>query len=164
MNLFKSSVCAGSLIGLSAAIYNSCVNKTLGAFLFSIGLLTICYLQANLFTGKVGGSNDIKFLAFILLGNICGVGLIRSLWIFNNGNYLILGVFCGMLMQIAVTVYRTMPYVTAMCVGAFILSGFSHSVAMLFTTTDPVGWALCVLGNAIGAKYLYLIGVNSNSI
>ena len=50
----KRGVPAGYLIGLSAYIYGSCENKIVGAFLFGLGLLTICTFKLNLFTGKIG--------------------------------------------------------------------------------------------------------------
>lgn len=139
MKIFKSAFAAGVLIGLSAAIYQSCDNKIIGAFLFSIGLLTICHCKLHLFTGKVGSSNDIALLCDVITGNACGVLFMRGLWMLN-GHIFILAVFCGMLMQIAVTVYEKMPYVTIMCVGAFILSGFIHSVAIIFTMMDWSQW------------------------
>jgi len=42
------------MIGVGAVIYLSLENKVIGALLFSVGLLSICCLGLNLFTGKIG--------------------------------------------------------------------------------------------------------------
>lgn len=47
------SIMAGFMIALAAAIYIT-VGGVVGAFMFSLGLLTILYFQFNLFTGKAG--------------------------------------------------------------------------------------------------------------
>lgn len=120
------SIMAGFMITLAAAIYIT-VGGVIGAFMFSIGLLTILYFQFNLFTGKAGllAQRQIKplSLATIWIGNLigctfCSVLLlatplgaslaagaaaitltrITNLW-FEN---IILGVFCGILMFIGV--------------------------------------------------------------
>lgn len=120
------SIMAGFMITLAAAIYLT-VGGALGAFMFSIGLLTILFFQFNLFTGKAGllVERQIKplFLIMIWVGNLIGcascsllllatplgsslaVGAsaitltrISNLW-FEN---IILGVFCGILMYIGV--------------------------------------------------------------
>ena len=51
------SIIAGVLIGIGAYAYASIANKVLGAFIFSIGLISVFALQALLFTGKIGGLN-----------------------------------------------------------------------------------------------------------
>jgi formate/nitrite transporter FocA (FNT family) len=79
---------------------------------------------------------------------------------------IILGIFCGLLMYIAVTAYETKPWVTVMCVSAFILSGFNHCVADMFYCfiASPhinIGLAaimiLCTtVGNVIGCNIIPL--------
>ena len=147
------SIMAGSMIAMSAAIYLT-VGGPLGAFMFSIGLLTILYFQLNLFTGKAGllVEHQIKplDLAVIWVGNLIGCALfsilllasplgmtfaegaaaiitvrITNLW-FEN---IILGIFCGILMYIAVKQYPVAPYVTILSVASFILLGANHCVA-----------------------------------
>ena len=51
--LLRKSILAGMCIGLGCIAYLSVDNKYVGAFLFSIGLFTICTFEYNLFTGKV---------------------------------------------------------------------------------------------------------------
>ena len=57
------AIMSGLLIGLCADINNR-IGGLCGAALFSIGLLTICMCGLPLFTGRVGGSNNIEELSF----------------------------------------------------------------------------------------------------
>lgn len=151
------SIFSGMLIGLCADINNR-IGGLCGAFLFSIGLLTICMLGLSLFTGKVGGSNDTKELFTTFVLNIFGVIIMRVLFTFNN--MFVLGIGCGMLMQIGVIAYKkNYPFLTAMCVMAFILAGYKHCIAYAYNSLDVVSFALIVLGNIIGAKICYYGGV-----
>ena len=147
------SIMAGFMIALAAAIYIT-VGGVVGAFMFSLGLLTILYFQFNLFTGKAGllADRQIKPLSLltIWLGNLIGCALcallllatplgsslaagaatitamrISNLW-FEN---IILGIFCGVLMYIGVKQYPTAPYVTILSVASFILLGANHCIA-----------------------------------
>ena len=151
------AIMSGLLIGLCADINNR-IGGLCGAFLFSIGLLTICMSELSLFTGKVGSSNDAKelFITFVL--NIFGVIIMRVLFSFNN--MFVLGIGCGMLMQIGVTAYKkNLPILTAMCVMAFILAGYKHCIAYAYNSLDVMSFALIVLGKIIGAKICYYGGV-----
>ena len=151
------SIMSGLLIGLCADINNR-IGGLCGAFLFSIGLLTICMLELSLFTGKVGSSNDAKELFTTFVLNIFGVIIMRILFTFNN--MFVLGIGCGMLMQIGVTAYKkNLPILTIMCVMAFILAGYKHCIAYAYNSLDVVSFALIVLGNIIGAKICYYGGV-----
>lgn len=150
---------AGVIIGLCCYLYQNCMSQLIGAFLFGIGLCTICECQLPLFTGRVGKSNDIKNLRIIFLYNVIGI---MSTYILLNTNllpyYLSMGIGCGMLMQIGVVMYNKSPIITIMCVAAFILCGFKHCIAMVFNTLD-LNWLLVILGNIIGAKLMYYGGV-----
>lgn len=151
------SIFSGMLIGLCADINNR-IGGLCGAFLFSIGLLTICILGLSLFTGKVGGSNNINelFVTFVL--NIFGVIIMRVLFTFNN--MFVLGIGCGMLMQIGVTAYKkNYPFLTAMSVMAFILAGYKHCIANVYNSLNIMNFALILVGNTVGAKICYYGGV-----
>ena len=80
MQTFIKSIGGGDLIGLGCTIYLSCPNKIVGAFLFSIGLLMICYYQLNLYTGKVGyvfTNRNIRWnIIPIYFGNFIGAGAV----------------------------------------------------------------------------------------
>ena len=151
------AIMSGLLIGLCADINNR-IGGLCGAFLFSIGLLTICMSELSLFTGKVGSSNDAKELFTTFVLNIFLLIIMRILFTFNN--MFVLGIGCGMLMQIGVTAYKkNFPILTIMCVMAFILAGYKHCIAYAYNSLDVMSFALIVLGNIIGAKICYYGGV-----
>lgn len=153
---------AGAIIGLCSYIYQSCENKIVGAFLFGIGLVIICACGLPLFTGRVGSETNCGKLFFILICNILGVLLMRML--FLTPCTLVYGIGCGMLMQIGVVSYKKkMPWLTVMCIAAFLLSDFKHSIAMIFTLEDGwiniLNWLAAIVGNILGAKWMYCGGV-----
>ena len=178
------------LIGIGGTVYLSVQNTVAGSFLFSIGLLTICMYQMNLYTGKIGYVLVNKFnyvfeLLLSLLGNFIGtffVGFLvrhtrvsgisqRALDIVNIKlsdnllSILILSMFCGMLMYIAVNSYKVSKNEIGkyapifMCVMTFILCGFEHCVANmyyffvagLFNTKVLLYLLIMILGNSIGS-------------
>ena len=151
------AIMSGLLIGLCADINNR-IGGLCGAFLFSIGLLTICMSELSLFTGKVGSSNDTKELFTTFILNIFGVIIMKVLFTFNN--MFVLGIGCGMLMQIGVTAYKkNLPILTIMCVMAFILAGYKHCIAYAYNSLDVINFVLIALGNVVGAKICYYGGV-----
>jgi len=153
---------AGLIIGLCAYLYQNCVNNIVGAFLFGIGLVTICECKLPLFTGRVGSSNDVKFLAKTFFLNIIGILIAKAIFTYLP-YYLAMGIGCGMLMQIGVVMYRRTPLVTIMCIAAFILCGFKHCIAMAFNHVDPIVWLLVIAGNIIGAKIMFIGGVKNGN-
>ena len=153
------AIMSGLLIGLCADINNR-IGGLCGAALFSIGLLTICICRLPLFTGRIGGSNNIKELLLMLFLNVLGVLIVKLLFSFNN--MFTLGIGCGMLMQVAVTAYKkNIPILTAMCVMAFILAGYKHCIANIYNSLDIMNFVLILLGNIVGAKIRYYGGVKS---
>lgn len=147
-------ILAGFMIAFGASLYLK-IGGALGAFLFSIGLLTILYFKLKLFTGKAGllatkQINPFELLVLIWFGNLLGCAIfaliafaaglgptiaepasaiiltrISNTWYQN----IFLGVLCGILMYIAVNQYEKAPYATIMCVASFILLGANHCVA-----------------------------------
>lgn len=186
------SILAGLLIAMSGTINLSVGGGILGAILFSLGLLTILHFQLKLFTGKAGllATNDIsiKDLCLIWCGNLLGCGIWASMLSFTNWGYklvepaaaiinirisnslidnIVLGICCGLLMYIAVNIYKSHPWATVMCVAAFILAGFNHCVADMFyffigTTTEQVlpmigALVATTIGNVIGCNIISFI-------
>lgn len=47
-------VYAGIMIAIGEVAYLVIPNKVVGAFIFSVGLLTVCMYGMNLYTGKIG--------------------------------------------------------------------------------------------------------------
>lgn len=179
-------IASGLLVALGGTVLLSVEDKVVGAVLFSIALLAICYMDFYLFTGKIGFAAE-KFnkriaaeLIVGLFGNYLGAtatGLImryaRSAIVeravaactarLENGllKGFALGCFCGVLMYVAVKIYRTKGSISGIvfCIPVFILSGFEHSIADMFYfslagmfSLEYLGFIISViLGNAAGA-------------
>ena len=151
-------VAAGILISIGGAVYLAMtgINKYVGAILFSVALLCICYKSYNLFTGKVGfivekhDKDAFSTLFLGLIGNIVGTlvcGVIMSYAIpdlFTAAvtlceakvaqawwQTLVRALFCGVLMYLAVSIFKEhkTPMGILFCIPVFILSGFEHSIA-----------------------------------
>lgn len=184
------SILAGIMIGIGATTYLSIENKIVGSVLFSIGLFIIVTKELNLFTGKIGYivNNDFKYVKEVfvtLVGNFIGtfiVGyILKFTWISSivaqeakriceiklNDNLisiLILSVFCGILMYLAVNGYKESKDNFAkyggifLAVSVFILCGFEHCVANMYYFTISDMWSLksfiylgiMILGNSLG--------------
>ena len=152
-------ILAGAMVSIGGTVLLSCENKVVGAVLFCIALLSICWFGFNLYTGKVGflladHSRANLSLTFTgLLGNALGTLLFGLLiaaalpqlreaalaacekrltqlpW-----QTLLRGFFCGMLMYTAVWSFRERktPLGILFCIPVFVLSGFEHSIADMF--------------------------------
>ena len=152
-------VLAGICIAMGGCVFLSCESRVVGAVLFSIALLTICFFGFSLYTGKIGflvashTKNDVSVLLLGLLGNLIGtviMGYLAAIALpaLKDSAFticsvklsqtfvqtLIRGFFCGILMYIAVYVYREKKTVTGIlfAIPVFILSGFEHSIANMF--------------------------------
>ena len=154
---FIKALAAGLCISIGAAAYLSCDNKIIGALLFTTGLFTICFFGLNLYTGKIGYVLDMPHPTDCLttwagnaVGCIFGGVMLRyaipSLAEVGRAvtvakldipilRATVLGIFCGILMYIAVHNYNKNPHMLGKCVGifvcipAFIICGFEHSIA-----------------------------------
>lgn len=185
----KLSILAGILISMGGIVYLTCANAIVGAFLFSIGLYTVLYFKLELFTGKAGlvatGNMTLSKLMTIWCGNAIGCGIcglviryarpdivnserLAAIIATRSSNPMsvnaILGIFCGILMYIAVTNHSKNPMLTMMFVAAFILSGFNHCVADMFYFAAGVTWDTLIpmtasiysttLGNMVGCMLI----------
>ena len=184
-----SGVSAGICISLGGSIFLAAENRVVGAVLFSVALLCICLRGYALFTGKVGflpedhRKPSVQLLLLCLLGNLiatvaCGL-LVRwavpasgetafavcsAKLLQTPAATLIRGFFCGLLMYLAVSIYRDKGTVTGIlfCIPVFILSGFEHSIADMFyfaasgivSVRAFVFLWLVIIGNALGAMLL----------
>lgn len=162
---FFSGVAAGVLVSIGGWVFLSCRDllpsgggPAVGAVLFSVALLCICYKEYALFTGKVGylaksrTGSDLSVLFLGLAGNFVGAVGSAVLAIIcwgsaNPASYLaaaklgqtvpqtlIKAFFCGILMYLAVSIFREKktPVGILFCIPVFILSGFEHSIADIF--------------------------------
>ena len=184
-----SGILAGFAISIGGTVFLSYDNRYIGAILFSVALLSICAMGYSLFTGKVGfipANHDKDAVSTLLLGllgnaiatSVCGYAIRYALPKVGEaaekacnarldqvfGSTLIRGIFCGMLMYLAVYIYREKKSFIGIffCIPVFILSGFEHSIADMFyfaasgiVSLRAFGfiWTV-ILGNAVGSMLL----------
>lgn len=193
---FFSAVLAGMMIGVGGTVYLSQENPIAGSFLFAVGLFTVVVFQLHLYTGKIGYLVFQKpaYLLELLItwiGNFCGTYLVafmvRNSRIYAgmaekvqniasvklNDEFLslfLLAVFCGMLMFIAVDVFKNQTGSTIRTIGVFvpvmvfILSGFEHVIADMFYFSLAGAWSghcladviVMTLGNSVGGMLIPL--------
>lgn len=153
------SIAAGFLIAIGGCVFLACEDRTVGAILFSVALLCICYMGYYLYTGRIGyltedlSGRNIAFLTVGLAGNLVTTFLLGRLvrsFLPSLGETaavicqaklnqtfpetLVRAFFCGVLMYLAVQIFKekNTPIGILFCIPVFILSGFEHSVADMF--------------------------------
>lgn len=191
-------LCAGVLISIGGTVFLSCDNKYVGAVLFSVALVCICLKGYYLFTGKIGyiteshKKSDVLNLITGLFGNalaciLCAL-LIRIaipavsvsaevLCRCKLENQTVIAtfiraVFCGVLMYLAVSIFRDAKTSIGIlfCVPVFILSGFEHSIADIFYfsvsseffSRSVLFIITVIFGNSVGGVLLPLISLLGN--
>lgn len=159
LTIFRNSLCAGLLIAIGGSAFLGCESRYVGAALFSVGLLSICYKGYFLFTGRIGYVVSDHSKAFVnaliagLAGNLIAAGVTglavgfaisaqaetaRGLCALKLAQALpqtfIRSVLCGVLMYLAVSIFKENKTALGVLfsVPAFILSGFEHSIADMF--------------------------------
>ena len=162
---FRLGIFAGILIAIGGAL-NLCLSSmeqpVWGAVFFSLGLMCVCLLGANLFTGKAGYllEKDRHYALDVLimaLGNIVGalvVGYLAALvfkeWnvplasklLYGEGSTwygcLLRAIGAGAFVYLAVECFRKVPsypgklVMVALSIAAMVLLGCNHSVANVF--------------------------------
>lgn len=187
------AILSGITIGVGGTVFLSAESRVVGAVLFTVGLYTICIQGLNLFTGKVGYLFDNKpiylvELLVIWIGNFLGTAISAALILQTRisgiadtarslcevklqDSYVslfVLGIFCGMLMFIAVDGFKKTngnPVILFLGVVTFILCGFEHCIADMFYFTLAGMWSvkalLCILvitlGNSVGGVFIPLV-------
>ena len=180
--LINKSIAASLLIGLGNYALLKLGNP-IGPFIFALGLLGVCYMGLNLFTGKCGFliQDKIKVLDLIvilLVNLIAGYifGLMFSaadIDVYNNAvakvatwemslPFFIKSLLCGIIMYIAVYMYRKKtPLGIIYGIPLFILCGFQHCIANIITLgvarTFDFSIILCILGNFLGSLFMWYI-------
>jgi len=184
--LICKGLLAGIMIGIGDIVNAMCENKIVGALLFSLGLLNILHNQLYLYTGKIGiiwSSREFKADVLRLIGGfICNfIGVAVTVWMYAQVNAtfnenirasmsklneamplecFVGGIFCGIMMTIAVVSYKgknkfAETIITIFCVMVFILAGFKHCIAnvpmMIFMGANVVNYIMMVLGNTVGS-------------
>lgn len=158
MNNFVKSIMAGITISLGGWAFLASDDKLVGSILFSIGLLLVCMMGYNLYTGKICMAFTIggpKFLSFVwmLLGNFFGAFIVAMLT--RVGRPLLIdkaiavcsaklseglavippAIMCNVMIYYAVTNYRDNPHSLGKYLGIilgvtiFVYCGFEHCVA-----------------------------------
>ncbi len=165
-----------------------------GALLFSMALLCICMRGYALYTGKIGllpashTKEDVSVLLLCLLGNVLGTVAFGYLiaYLFphlkesaallcgeagklGQGYHmgLLRAFLCGILVYLAIDLYRNNHSALGivLCIPAFILSGYEHSIAdMFYFAASGIAsieaflyLMLIVLGNSAGALLIPLL-------
>ena len=179
-NLIRKSIAASVLIGLGNYVLLKLGNP-LGPFLFAFGLLGVCVMGANLFTGKCGFLFEdkikplnlliillVNLLAGYLVGllfNTCDAGIVAAAqekvasWNFD-WSFFARSVMCGVIMYLAVAIFRKGSKLGILFgVPLFIFCGFQHCIANVITLGVAMGWSwtliLAVAGNFAGSLAMW---------
>lgn len=158
-----TAILAGILIGIGDIALLTAENKVVGALLFSVALLSIIRLRLPLYTGKIGkviaNRNPVECLRILAL-NVVGVWIVRLYPVrirstaeakFSRGylELFVAGILCNILIHIAVTAKDNV--ITILCVMAFILAGFEHSIAdSMYLAYNLPKWLVILAGNTVG--------------
>ncbi len=159
IRMYCGRILAGSCVALGAYVYLK-VGGALGAFMFSVGLMSVLTFGFSLFTGQIRNfrkwKKDLPWLTGVLLLNI--IGCILCALVMGNDTQIAeacrqivakraelgflssiaTGAGCGFIMTLTVTAWKDSPWPLLIGIPAFILSGLTHSVADAFYYA--VGW------------------------
>ena len=186
LELINKSIGASLLISLGNYALLKLGNP-IGPVIFALGLLGVCYMGLNLFTGKCGFlfQDKIKItdLITILLVNLLAgylIGLLFSITdpdVFNNAvakvktweislPFFIKSILCGIIMYIAVYMYKKgTPLGIIFGIPLFIFCGFQHCIANIITLgiakTFHLSILICIIGNFCGSLIMWYLSKNS---
>ena len=182
VELINKSIGAALLISLGNYALLK-LGEPIGPVIFSLGLLGVCFMGLNLFTGKCGFliQDKIKItdLLLILLFNLIGgylIGLVFSITdsvVFDNAvlkvstwsiswSFFIKSILCGIIMYIAVYMYRKSTSLGILFgIPLFIFCGFQHCIANIITlgVARTFSWTItiCILGNFLGSLFMWYL-------
>lgn len=195
LKILLRAILSGIMISIGGTVYLMLDRTPLGAFLFGIGLFMVVVNGYNLYTGKIGYIIDNKLsyvweLFLTLVGNLIGtISCGYLLYLTRIGETLrsraevivnvklndsllsifILSIFCGMLMFLAVDLYKKIRgtgryYAVFLCVTVFIICGFEHCVANMyyFSAANIWNWNtllylyVMIFGNSVGGVLIAL--------
>ena len=187
MELINKSIGAALLIALGNYALLK-LGTPIGPVIFALGLLGVCYMGLNLFTGKCGFLLQDKIkpvdLCIILVVNLIAGYLIGYVFSFADVeimtnaidkvatweftiSFFIKSVLCGVIMYIAVLLYKKgTPLGIIYGIPLFIFCGFQHCIANIITlgVARTFDWSilLCILGNFIGSLLMWYISKDAN--
>ena len=180
--LVNKSIAAALLISLGDYILLALGNP-LGPFMFAFGLLGVCFLGLNLFTGKCGFLFEDKIkpldLFIILIVNLLAGYLFGYIYSYLSNDvvnaavlkvaswsisieFFIKSILCGIIMYLAVFIYKKGSSLGIIFgIPLFILCGFQHCIANIITLgiarTFDFSIIICILGNFIGSLFIWYI-------
>ena len=166
------------------------LGNPIGPIIFSLGLLGVCYMGQNLFTGKCGFlfQDKIKFLdlIIILITNLVAGYLLGMLYSTLDKDvvasavlkvnawdisipFFVKSVLCGVIMYVAVYMYKKgTPLGILFGIPLFIFCGFQHCIANIITMgialTFDASIFICILGNFIGSIIMWYISKENSPI
>ena len=182
LDLISKSIGAALLISLGNYALLKLGNP-IGPVIFAFGLLGVCYMNLNLFTGKCGflieNKIKIKELLIILVVNLLFgylIGLAFSVtdkeiveaaikkvasWDISV-SFFIKSLLCGIIMYIAVFMCKKgTPLGIIYGIPLFIFCGFQHCIANIITlgvaNTFHYSIIICIIGNFIGSLFMWFI-------
>ena len=164
------------------------LGNPIGPVIFAFGLLGVCYMGLNLFTGKCGFlfKDKIKIidLVIILLGNLLFGYLMGFLFSFVDKDvinvaikkistwdisvsFFLKSILCGIIMYIAVFMYKKgSPLGIIFGIPLFIFCGFQHCIANIITLgvakTFNTSIFICILGNFLGSLLMWFLSKDNN--
>ena len=185
LNLVTKAMGASLLIALGDIALLKLGNP-IGPVIFALGLLGVCYMGLNLFTGKCGflfkdkmSFNDLMMILLVnlvtgyLIGyiyNYCDSAVVANALSRVNGYemsfaFFIKSVLCGVVMYIAVYLYRkNTPLGIIYGIPLFIFCAFQHCIANIITlgVAHTFSWTivLCIIGNFLGSLLMWLLSEN----
>ena len=180
VKIINKSISASLLISLGNYALLKLGNP-IGPVIFALGLLGVCYMNLNLFTGKCGFLFQDKIkpldLLIILVVNLISgylFGLLYSVVdseVYNNAvnkvatwevsiSFFIKSILCGCIMYIAVYMYKKKtPLGIIYGIPLFIFCGFQHCIANIITLgvarKMDLSIIICILGNFIGSLVVW---------
>lgn len=183
--LINKSMAAALLISLGNYALLKLGNP-IGPIIFAFGLLGVCYMGLNLFTGKCGFlfADKIKImdLLIILLFNLLAGYLLGVLYsstdvvVYDNAvakvatwdisiAFFTKSIMCGIIMYIAVYMYRLgTPLGIIFGIPLFIFCGFQHCIANIVTmgVARCFDWSIliCILGNFLGSLLMWYLSMD----
>lgn len=186
IELINKSIGAALLISLGNFALLKLGNP-IGPIIFAFGLLGVCYMNLNLFTGKCGFliENKIKItdLVIILIVNLIFGYLIGLLYSITDKeivevaiqkvatwniswSFFVKSLLCGIIMYIAVFMYKKgTPFGIIYGIPLFIFCGFQHCIANIVTLgiarTFNYSIFICIIGNFVGSILMWLISRNN---
>ncbi len=182
ITLINKSIAASLLIGLGNYALLK-LGEPIGPVIFALGLLGVCYMGLNLFTGKCGfyiqdKIKTLDLLIILIVNLIAGylVGLAFSItdadvmakavakvatWEISVA-FFIKSILCGIIMYIAVYMYKKgTPLGIIFGIPLFIFCGFQHCIANIITLgvakTFHLSIIICIIGNFVGSIFMWFI-------